>query len=298
MVDSVNVGNDTNQDAADQQKAHDQKMAEAADRGVTSIRSSNSQTGENVDVTSTNGDQPGSDDKPTRPDDIPEKFWDAEKGEVNIAALLKAQQDAEAALRKGQTPPEPPKDDGKPPEGDIPQGETKEQQSAIDKASTEFSEKGELSDETYEELEKSGLPREMVDNYIAGQTAIAGQLTSAAYSAFDDGQEGFEAASTWAAQNLSDAEIEAIDVQLTSSNPSIVKEGAKALHAKYMADADIAPGTTVTGSGNKVAGDYFKSSTEMTAAMADSRYAKDPAYRSEVERKVARASEKGINLWG
>ena len=43
----------------------------------------------------------------------------------------------------------------------------------MDKYYEEYSEKGELSDKSYEELEKMGLDKDLVDGYIAGQEAIA-----------------------------------------------------------------------------------------------------------------------------
>ena len=43
----------------------------------------------------------------------------------------------------------------------------------MDKFYEEYSEKGGLSDKSYEELEKMGLDKGLVDGYIAGQEAIA-----------------------------------------------------------------------------------------------------------------------------
>ncbi|MAD94603.1 MAG: hypothetical protein CML33_03810, partial [Rhodobacteraceae bacterium] len=46
------------------------------------------------------------------------------------------------------------------------------QATAISGASEEFMESGALSDTTYDNLAKSGLSRELVDSYIAGQEAL------------------------------------------------------------------------------------------------------------------------------
>lgn len=57
---------------------------------------------------SKNDDQKeGKDEKPQRPEDIPEKFWDPEKGEVRVEAMNKAYKDLEAKLsNKGKAPDE------------------------------------------------------------------------------------------------------------------------------------------------------------------------------------------------
>ena len=43
----------------------------------------------------------------------------------------------------------------------------------MDKFYSEYQDKGELSAQSYEELNKMGLDKDLVDGYIAGQEAIA-----------------------------------------------------------------------------------------------------------------------------
>lgn len=215
-----------------------------------------------------------------RPDNIPEKFWDAEKGAVNTEALLKAQQDAETALRKAEQ-----KDDDDPAE--TPEV-TPEQGNVVEAASTEWAEKGELSDDTFASLEKVGLSRDMVETYIAGQQAIVSTLQGAAYAPFD-GEEGYNTAANWAAEHLNEAEIKALDVQLTSTNPEIVKQGAKALAAAYEANADLEP-SAIRGDGNTATGGRYTSSSEMMRDMNSPRYKTDSGFRKEVMEKLSRSN--------
>lgn len=287
MVERVNVGGTPDPALSTKQADHDAAMAKAADGGVSSISSVNKQTGEAVNLSSTQTEV-----KAERPAEIPEKFWDAEKGEVNVAALLKAQQDAEAALRQTQQKPQTEEK----PEGEAPKVEAG-QQSAVDAAAAEFAEKGELSEDTFATLEKVGLSRQMVETYIEGQRAIVSNLQSAAYSAFDGTADTYQSAIKWAADNLSDEEIAALDVQLTSLNPAIVKQGAKALAARYAQEADIVPTRQVLGEGSGPTGSYFKSSHEMMKAMSDPRYAQDAAFRDEVAMKIDRAVKAGVKLY-
>lgn len=221
-----------------------------------------------------------------RPDDVPEKFWDAEKGEVNTAALLKAQADAEAALRQKQGDDDSQNDSES--GDDENTDETPTQSSVVADASNEWAEKGELSEGTLKNLEGVGISREMVAQYIQGQQAVISNLQSAAYGPFE-GKEGYDEAANWAAQNLSEDEIKALDVQLTSNNPAIVKQGAQALAKRFAEEGDREP-TTLRGGGNGgETGTVYRSRAEMIRDMRDPRYRKDAAFRKAVEDKLRRS---------
>jgi hypothetical protein len=285
---SMNAGDESPEAIAAQQVADKEALA-AADAGVSQINGEPVVTGDETN----SGDQVAQ-----RPDDIPEKFWDATKGEVNTAALLKAQKDGEEALRAAQNGETKKTDEGS--EGDGTDADDKSadnQSNAVADANTEYAEKGELSDATYDNLAKQGLDRGMVDAYISGQEAVAGKLQDAAWGQFD-GAENFTKAQEWAREKLTDEQIGALDVQITSDNPAIVAEGAKALKALYEADADITPTNQITGGNAGVtSGGHFKSTAEMQAAMSDPKYKVDAAFRQDVADKIARAGEAGVNLF-
>jgi hypothetical protein len=225
-----------------------------------------------------------------RPDDVPEKFWDAEKGEVNTAALLKAQADAEAALRRTQQAdnegtPDP--NEGKETPADTPTEGN--QGSVVDAASAEWAQNGELSEDTYANLEKVGLSRGMVQTYIDGQVAAVEKLRSSAFEPFG-GEEQYTEATKWAAESLNVDEIRALDVQLTSNNPAIVAQGAKALLARFEKDGDREP-DAIRGAGNGAGvGGTYKSSREMMTDMNSAKYRTDEGFRREVAEKLARSN--------
>jgi len=223
-----------------------------------------------------------------RPDDIPEQFWDAEKGVVNTEALLKSQADGQAEISKLR--------DGKKPEGDPEPKEGEEgyvkpaegQGKAVADASAEYAEKGELTAETFTALEAVGLSKDMVTDYINGQKAIVSNLQEAAYAPFE-GVEGYDRAANWAAENMDEAEIKTIDIQLTSKNPAIVAKGAEALAARYVAEADIEPDTIRGNANDSTTGGSYKSSREMMKDMSSNRYKTDAAFRKEVAGKISRS---------
>ena len=274
----------SNNDSADDQKTHEEKMIAAAEEGVTSIavtQKNEDGSKETTAIPVTN--VPESTDG-ERPEGIPEKFWDAEKKAVNVEALLKSQQDAEATIHGKDQATDETKDEESNEEAPA------DQPQVVTDASAEFAEKGELSEETYSALDKAGLPRSMVDEYIAGQTAIATQIQGAAYGEFEGGAESYNEATQWASQNMTDEEIKGLDVQLTSMNPAIVQAGAAALRKAYDAGRDIDPDVTLQGGGNTNAttGGYT-SGAQMRTDMADPRYKTDPAFRAEVSSKIAKS---------
>ena len=229
-----------------------------------------------------------------RPDNIPEQFWDAAKGVVNTEALLKSQADGQAEINKlrngkpepkegeeGYVKPEPKEGE----EGYV----APNQVTAVENASKEWSEKGELSADTYTALEAVGLTKAYVDNYIAGQGAIVSTLQESAYGPFE-GKEGYERAADWAAEHMSDEDVKALDVQLLSNNPAIVKQGALALAARYAAEADVEP-NTIRGDGNgTTVGGSYKSSREMMKDMNSAKYRTSQAFRDEVAGKLSRSA--------
>jgi hypothetical protein len=238
-----------------------------------------------------NDDSQGGDDQVAqRPDNVPEKFWDAEKGAINTEALLKAQADAEAALRGQQQAPADDKegnDDSN--EGNSDDEVTPNQTNVVADASKEWDEKGELSEATLKSLEGVGLSREMVSAYIQGQEAVIGNLQSAAYEPFE-GKDGYEEAANWASQNLDENEIKALDVQLTSNNPAIVKQGAKALARRFAEEGDREPGTIRGNANSSTHGDSYKSRREMMKDMSSPRYRTDEGFRQEVKEKLRRSN--------
>jgi hypothetical protein len=228
---------------------------------------------------------PTGDEVTPRPDNIPEQFWDAEKGVVNTEALLKSQADGQAEINKLRA--------GKEPEGEgegdqAGDSQDENQADVVNAASAEWAEKGELTAETFTALEGVGISKEMVNDYIAGQKLIVSSLQDAAYGPFE-GKEGYELAADWAASVFTDEEVKALDVQLLSNNPAIVAQGAKALAARYAAEADVEPATIRGDSNNPAAGGTYASSREMMKDMNSNEYKTSEAFRQQVGKKMLRS---------
>lgn len=227
-----------------------------------------------------------------RPEGIPEKFWDAEKGEVKVDDLAKSYSELESKQGAGKKP------EGAPEE--KPEGETEGATDAVaakelaskgldlNDFSQEFNQKGELSPESYEKLDKAGYPKAIVDQYIAGQKALASQYESEV-KAVAGGEEQFAAVVAWAAENLTEQEKIAYNKAIDSGDMAQAKLALSGVTAKYQqaypSEGNLLGGKPVGGGG----GDSYESLAQMQEDMASPKYKTDPAFRKMVEQKIGRS---------
>ena len=256
----------THQPAAPESQAHIEAMIAKAD-GLT---------------------PPASQADPNRPAWLPEKFSSAEDMAKAYAELEK-----QFSARAPQQPATPPATEPAPTTDPAPAAEAAQaaEKAGLDLAAVEaeFQKDGKLSDATYEALAKAGFDKARVDTYIAGQQAIAAQLQSSIENHVG-GADKLNSMLEWAGKGgLTQAEIDAFNTQVDKADEAGIKLAMDGLRAKYEAANGREP-ALLNGSVNAASGDVFRSTAEVTAAMKDARYAKDPAYRAEVEAKLARSS--------
>jgi hypothetical protein len=216
-----------------------------------------------------------------RPEWLPEKFKSAED---------MAQAYAELEKKLGQAP----KEDTEESEQVEEKAEDEKEQSeedvseaykAVAEASKEFFENdGQLSEETYNVLEKAGLPRDLVDSYAAGQQALLsseeGQIKSVA-------QGNYDAMAEWANENLPQEEIDAFDEVVTGGSISQAKLAVQGLYARYQNEVGAKPKLT-QGAVSGVSTMPFKSMQELARAQSDPRYKSgDKAYHEEIDRRLS-----------
>lgn len=240
---------------------------------------------------------------PARPEWVPEKFYNAETGEVDYEAFGKSHKELERLFHESRQ--EAPKEGDAPAEGDSPEtpkeGEVPAglmERPSVKAAQEAFAETQELSDEHYAALEADGIPRQMVDAYIAGQMAKANAIADAAYKAAG-GEEQYAEMQAWAAEALTPAQKRAYNAQLDTNDPEVIAAATANLFAQYKANANI-DGERVGGGAPKNDSSTFASRTEMAAAInkIDERTGKrlydvDPAYRAEVMRKIGNTRRVG-----
>lgn len=222
-------------------------------------------------------------DNPPAPEEPKEelllgKFKSAEE-------LAKAYQALESKLGKQEPAPEAP----------ATEGQAEAANEAVESAgldmgalSAHYEQNGELADAHYEALEKAGIPRAYVDQYIAGLEARANSVRDEIFSEVG-GEEQFQAMAQWAAANMSPQELTAYNKAVDSRDPSTVRSAVMGLAFKYQKAVGTEP-KLMSNTGNGQASGGFASIAQLTEAMRDPRYDKDPAYRREVEQKLARSN--------
>lgn len=232
-----------------------------------------------------------------RPDHVPEKFWDPVKGEARWDDLAKSYAELETKFSAGAKPEEKPAAAATEPApttnkidrpGDKP-GEPSAFEAAFTSVEAVYSEKGEIGDAEIEALTKLGIPKQTIDNYFAGLAALAAQSQASVYEAAG-GEETFKTAVAWAAENLSDADLQYYNANC--DNPATQRQTVEWLTAKYAA-ARPSEGNLVQGGNADSSGDVFTSSAQMTAAIQDPRYKADPAFREQTAQKVLRSQRAG-----
>lgn len=150
----------------------------------------------------------------------------------------------------------------------------------------EYRENGGLTEEAYAALEESGLSKSLVETWIQGQDAIADQLTSEIYNLVG-GEDDYGNMIRWATENLPESEVEAYNATMDDMNPNQVRLAVQGLNARYRSEAEP---SLLQGQAASTSGGKFNSNAELTEAMRNPRYEKDPAYRQEVASKLARSS--------
>jgi hypothetical protein len=215
----------------------------------------------------------------SKPEGLPEKF-------NSVEDLAKSYSELEKKLG----------DNKEAPKEEAPKTETKNDLDIAEKAvasaglnmetlSSEYAEKGELDAKSYDALEKAGIPKDYVNQFIEGQKAIADQQATSIKDMVG-GADAYTEMSNWAADNMSEEEKTAYNTAVNSKDIETAKLAVVGLKAKFERANGNEPSlvegkATVTGQGG------YKSWAEVTAAMGDDRYQKDPAYQAMVQEKLA-----------
>tara|TARA_B100000745_G_scaffold17195_1_gene12212 strand:+ start:525 stop:1283 length:759 start_codon:yes stop_codon:yes gene_type:complete len=223
------------------------------------------------------------DDQPlNRPEWLPEKFQSPE-------AMAEAYEQLERRLSQGTEPLEETASIQ-----DLQataKGVTSE---SLTKYTQEFVEKGELSEESYADLASHGVDKTAVDSYISGQRALIEQNLQSVYTEVG-GQEAYGQLIEWATRNLPEADINTFNESVQTLNPDGTLDMQKAMFAirGLKAQHGAAEGRQpqlLQGTAGAATGNAYKSTAQVIAAMQDKRYELDPAYRQEVQDKLAVSS--------
>lgn len=240
---------------------------------------------------------------PTTPETPPAATPAATEGRL-FAGKYKSVEDMEAGYKALETRLGAPAPETPPTTPETPPTPTPEEAKAelgaasidFDALTKEFTEHGDLTPESREALAKAGYPQDMVDSYIAGQTAKAQAVANDIFS-HSGGEENFKSLIEWGGANLSEGEISAFNAALDSSDINQTKLAIDGVRAKMSAagangEPSLMSGSTTTPAAAPT--DGFKNQSEMSAAInkrsdtGRQLYGYDPEYTKMVEGKMAR----------
>lgn len=150
--------------------------------------------------------------------------------------------------------------------------------------SKEFADTGDLSEASITKLTESGIPADMVRQYVNGAKALAEQQVNN-LTAEIGGKEVYGKMIEWAGKNLKPEQIEAYNKSVSASDPQQQALAIRGLFAQYReaAGPSLLAGRANGGSSQPP----FESWAQVKAAMSDKRYATDPAYRKTVTERLA-----------
>ncbi len=265
MVDSVEIRQEPQPESQEHVDAMVAKAAEAQQEPTT----------DNLETPEENtGDE--------RPEWLPEKFKTPEDLAKSYAALEKKMSQGGKAEEETATPTEIPTPDD---------AEQVVEHAGLDfdALQTEYKDNQGLTNDTYESLAKSGIPREVVDSYIAGQEQIASSLRTEMFNSVG-GEDTYTSMMEWAGTNLNAGEIEAYNATMNSGNTDQINMTVQGLKSRYTAANGSEPKLITGDTASANAGGRFDSVAQLTEAMRDPRYAKDSAFRQSVQNKLANSS--------
>lgn len=165
---------------------------------------------------------------------------------------------------------------------------TEDAQFSLEEFSNEFEKTGKLSDDSFSKLEKAGIPRSYVEQYIAGLQAAQEAASKSMYDTVG-GEKAYNSMIEWASGNYSEAEIDAYNKAI-QQDTATQKFALESLMSRYNAAMGVSNEPKMVRAQKTAVAAGFRSTAEMVKAMSDPRYKTDPAYRADVETKVRNAS--------
>lgn len=231
---------------------------------------------------------------------------DAES-ELRYAGKFKSAEDLEKAYKElekklGQKEEIPTSDEGAESEAEstdepTPEGEdVSDTAKFIQEASEEyFSNSNQLKPETVQKLKE--LPSEqLIDAYLELQKNATIQQQELSDADADSilrsvgGEDAYNETLAWAGENLKPEEVAAFDNVINSGNKDAIFFAVQALNQRYK-DSVGFEGKRVSGKSVKNSVKGFRSQAELARAISDPKYRTDPAYRMDVEERLANSGD-------
>tara|TARA_R100001530_G_scaffold87410_1_gene60875 strand:- start:639 stop:1448 length:810 start_codon:yes stop_codon:yes gene_type:complete len=173
---------------------------------------------------------------------------------------------------------------------------------ALTTAALEFDKGGEVSPETMAKFSEMDS-KELVETYTKMYSKAIEQgykpdggtadITDAQVVSIHDsvgGEKAYDNVLNWATENLPEAKMSSFDRIVEAGNAEAIQLAVDGIKSQYD-NAQGYEGRMLTGKAPRTSGDVYRSQQEVVAAMNDSRYDNDPAYRQDVIQKLDRSKD-------
>ena len=212
----------------------------------------------------------------------------------NQEELLKAYQELEQ--QRSQDPPDDGADETTEEGEEVAETDRQTEETTsplLTKASQEYANDGQLSEESIEELSKMDS-KDLISAYLNYYTQTQkatdiqqNQITEIKNIAGGDNE--YKEMVEWAGQNLEQTEVDAFNNVTNSGNYEAIKFAVEAMANRYRtAEGYEAP--MVSGKSASTVKPY-RSQAELARDIADPRYGTDPAFRQDIEERLQRSTE-------
>ena len=218
----------------------------------------------------------GEEETSERPEWLPEKFKTPEDMAKAYAELEKSQSKGDAEGTKEEA-------------NEAAEKAVNEAGLDMDALSAEYNTNGELTKESLDKLAEVGITEDMVNSYIKGQEAQANDIQAELLEPIGGDLEAYNEMTSWAAENLSDQEIDDFNTVLETGNSAAIKLAVQNLSTKYNDANGTEPGRQLSGKPNTSGQSVYESTADLMKDMQNPEYAKNPAFRAKVEQKLARS---------
>jgi len=163
--------------------------------------------------------------------------------------------------------------------------------------SDRFDKNGGVNDEDFNTLSQMSS-KDLLDTYFKYHAA---QVTKAKQAAATNeqlasirnsvgGDDAYNSMIEWAGSNLTEAETDQFNDVVNSNNAAAISFAVEALNNRFR-NQEGYEAPLVTGKKASNSKRVFRSQAELGRAIADPRYSSDPAYRQDVEEKLARSGD-------
>ena len=216
--------------------------------------------------------------------------------------LLKAYQELQTKLGTKETTEEGEETTGEAEE--TPKDKTTEEEEPVNETvdymfelNKEFEEKGQLSEEAIDKLSAMST-KALISSYMkyqakSSEQARAGLQNQEAINAIKNsvgGDEAYGEMINWAAQNLPPEEINDYNSITNSGNPTAIKFAVESLANRYR-NSEGYEAPLVTGRKADSSVKPYRSQAELARDIGNPLYSTDPAFRQDVEDRLARSTD-------